>query len=105
MIKLLSHAKFSIPDTERQTHGAQCVVYRNFSYFASVFLNSSDYFFKIDSSKLENKNNTRRYIPAIFSTIMFHQGHSYMFMNGQKCNNEFGNTEEFRRNMNDLRHQ
>lgn len=56
-------------------------------------LNSSDYFFKIDSSKLENKNNTRRYIPAIFSTIMFHQGHSYMFMNGQKCNNEFGNTE------------
>ena len=23
MIKLLSHAKFSIPDTERQTHGAQ----------------------------------------------------------------------------------
>lgn len=48
-------------------------------------LNSSDYFFKIDSSKLENKNNTRRYIPAIFSTIMFHQGHSYMFMNGQNA--------------------
>ena len=57
-----------------------------------ILINKSDRFFKITPLEFHSKER-KELIPALFSTLITHNGHSYLFMNGQKSNNQFGNTE------------
>lgn len=59
---------------------------------AFIFLlNKSDAFFNIKPLEMV-REDYNSFIPALFSTLLTYNGQSYLFMNGQNSNNEFGNT-------------
>lgn len=57
-----------------------------------LLLNSNKEFFEVEQIPYR-VNETNYSIPAIFSNIISHNGQSYLFINGQKSSNEFGNAE------------
>lgn len=59
---------------------------------AFIFLlNKSDLFFDVEPLDFQQKDSMEL-VPALSSTLIYYNGHSFLFMNGQKSNNEFGNT-------------
>ena len=58
----------------------------------AMLLNHSNEFFFVKESDYVNCE-IKKYIPSVFSVLCAHNGHSYLFMNGQNSENEFCHIE------------